>query len=116
MVEARRPWSERGQASLEVLAGIPALTLAALIGAQLLAVGYTSSLADGAVHAGAMALAAGEDPQAAVRGALPGWARERVSSDVDGGTVSVTLRPPALLGVVAERLEVDATGWARPAS
>ena len=50
---------ERGQASIEVLAGIPALLLAGLIALQLLAAGYSLTLADGAAEAGAMAIAAG---------------------------------------------------------
>ena len=49
---------ERGQASVELLAGIPALLLAGLLALQLLAVGYSVTLADGAAEAGALALAA----------------------------------------------------------
>lgn len=107
---------ERGQASVEVLAGVPALILAALIALQLLAVGYANSLADGAVEAGAMALAAGEDPQAAIRAALPGWAEQRVEARVRDGEVQVLLRPPVLADALAGPLEVSASGWVRPAS
>lgn len=107
---------ERGQASLELLAGLPALLLAGAIALQLLAVGYATSLADGAVEAGSMALAAGEDPGPAVRAALPGWARERVATEVSGGRLVVRLDPPTLFGDLAGRLEVTASGWVRPAS
>ena len=44
---------------------------------QLLAVGYASVLAGNAAEAGALALAAGGDPVAGAREALPGWSRAR---------------------------------------
>ena len=50
-----RATAERAQASIEVLAGIPALALAGLAALQLLATGYSLTLADGAAEAGAMA-------------------------------------------------------------
>ena len=104
---------ERGQASIEVLAGIPSLLLAGLIALQLLAAGYSLTLADGAVEAGAMALAAGRAPTPAVRDALPGWARQRVDVDVDGGLLTVRLRPPSPLGALARRFEVSSWAWVR---
>ena len=52
---------------------------------QLLAVGYAKVLAGTAAEAGALALAAGADPRAGVREALPGWARARARIAVDGG-------------------------------
>lgn len=107
---------EGGQASVELLAGLPALLIAGLIALQLLAVGYAATLAGGAVEAGAMALAAGRAPEPAIREALPGWARGRVATDVDGGRVIVRLEPPALLDSLGEGLEVEASGWVRPAS
>lgn len=106
---------ERGQASVELLAGLPALLLAALIGLQLLLAGYSLSLADGAAEAGAAATAAGLDAERAARGALPAWARKRASVEVRGGRVRVRLRPPAPLAAVAERLAVTSSAWARPA-
>ena len=62
-----RPLREEGQASLELLAGIPALVLAGLVALQLLATGYSLTLADGAAEAGAMAMAAGKPAGPAVR-------------------------------------------------
>lgn len=106
--------NERGQASVELLAGLPALILAGLISLQLLAVGYATTLAGGAVEAGAMAVAAGREPAAAVRTALPGWAHDRVAIAHDSGRVSVTLEPLSPLRFLAERFEVTATGWVRP--
>jgi hypothetical protein len=105
--------AERGQASVELLAGIPALLLAGLLALQLLATGYSLTLADGAAEAGAMALAAGRPPAPAVRGALPGWARQRVDLDVEGERLTVRLRPPSPLDSVARRLEVSSSAWVR---
>jgi hypothetical protein len=104
---------ERGQASIEVLAGIPALLLAGLIAFQLLAAGYSLTLADGAAEAGAMALAAGRPAVPAVREALPGWARDQVGVDVDRGRLTVRLRPPSPIGSLARRLELRSSVWVR---
>jgi hypothetical protein len=104
--------SEDGQASIELVAAMPALLLAALVALQLLVTGYALTLADGAAEAGALALAAGEPAKTAVRDALPGWADAEVS--VHGGEVSVHLRPPSPLGVVADSLAVTSSAVARP--
>jgi hypothetical protein len=104
---------EEGQASVELLAGIPALALAGLVALQLLATGYSLTLADGAAEAGAMALAAGKPAGPAVRGALPGWARDRSDLDVDGGRLTVRLEPPSPLPAVAHGLEVSSSTWVR---
>jgi hypothetical protein len=106
---------ERGQASVELVAALPALLLAALLALQLLAAGYALTLADGAAEAGALALAAGRPAASAAHEALPGWARDDVSVSVSGGSVSVRLRPPSPLRAVAERLAVTSTVAARPA-
>jgi hypothetical protein len=106
----------RGQASVELLAGVPALVLAGLLALQLLAAGYALTLADGAVEAGAMAMAAGRPAKPAVRQALPGWARHRVDVAVDGGELTVRLRAPSPVAEVARRLEVSSSVWVkRPA-
>jgi uncharacterized membrane protein YbhN (UPF0104 family) len=105
--------AERGQASVELLAGLPALFLAALIGLQLLLAGYTLTLADGAAEAGAAAGAAGLAAEVAARKALPGWARRRAEVEVRGGRVEVSLRPPSPLEAVAKRLTVSSVAWAR---
>ncbi len=104
---------DRGQASIEVLAGIPALLLAGLVAFQLLATGYSLTLADGAAEAGGMAIAAGRPAAPAVREALPGWAGPRVAVEVHGGRLIVRLRPPSPLGTLARRLEVSSTAWVR---
>ena len=105
----------RGQASLELLAGVPALFLAALIAFQLLVTAYTLHLADGAAEAGALAVAAGGNAEPAARGALPGWARDGATVAVGAGRVEVAIRPPAPLPVVSGALEVTSDAWARPA-
>ena len=105
---------DRGQASVELLAGIPALLLAGLVALQLFAVGYSLTLADGAAEAGALAVAVGRDAEPAVDDALPGWAEDRVDVEVRGGEVSVELRPPSPLASLSHRLEVSSSAWARP--
>jgi hypothetical protein len=110
---AGRARSERGQASVELVASVPALVLAGLVAFQLLAAGYASSLAGDAAEAGAMAVAAGRAPGPAVRAALPGWARDRVDLDRARGAVLVRLRPPSPFGAIADRLEVSSSAWVR---
>ena len=105
---------QRGQASLELLAGVPALLLAALIALQLLVTAYTLHLADGAAEAGALALAAGAAAEPAARAALPGWAAGRVDVSAAGGEVEVAVRPPAPLPGISDALEVESSAWARP--
>jgi hypothetical protein len=104
---------ERGQASVELLAGAPALFLAGLIALQLLVVGYSVTLADGAAESGALAVAAGKSARPAVRAALPGWADGRVAIERQDGRVSVELRPPSPLRAVSERLAVSSSVWVR---
>ena len=101
--------SERGQATVELIAGVPALLIAAAIALQLFAAGYAVSLADGAAEAGALALAAGKPAAPAARTALPGWAAEDVNVEVGEGRVEVRLRPPSLLPGLAGLLAVDSS-------
>lgn len=107
--------AERGQATVELVAALPALLLAAAVALQLLVAGYAMTLADGAAEAGALALASGGSPAKAAREALPGWAKDDVSVAVEGGTVSVRLRPPSPIAAVADRLAVSSSANARPA-
>ena len=105
----------RGQATVELVAALPLLLLAAAVALQLLVAGYALTLADGAAEAGALALASGGGAREAARAALPGWAEGEVAVAVSGGTVTVRLRPPALLRAVGEWLEVSGSASARPA-
>ena len=111
--ESRRA---RGQASVELLAALPVLVLAAAFALQLLLVGYTLTIADGAAEAGALAGAAGQDAGSAARNALPGWARGRSRVSAEEGGVRVEVRPPAPLPVIGEALTVSSEAWSRPPS
>jgi hypothetical protein len=105
--------SERGQASVELVAGLPALLLAAFVALQLFAAGVALTLADGAAEAGAIALASGRPGADAAREALPGWARVHAAVRVDGGRVTVRVRPPSPLDILARRIDVHSSAWAR---
>lgn len=105
---------EDGQATVELAAALPLLLLAGLLALQLLATGYALTLADGAAEAGALALASGRPAVAAARDALPDWAEDDVDVSVRGGRVTVRLRPPSALPVVADRLAVTSSAAARP--
>jgi hypothetical protein len=104
---------DRGQASVEVLAAVPAILLTAAICLQLLAAGYSLTLADGAAEAGAIASAAGLPVEPAVVGALPGWARDRIEIEAEGGRLTIALRPPAARPALGRALEVSSTVWVR---
>jgi hypothetical protein len=116
MASGGRGEAERGQAAVELLAGVPVLLVAGLIALQLLAVGYSASLADGAAEAAAMAVAAGEPAAPAARASLPGWARDRIEVSDSAGELTVRLRPPSPLEEVARGLEVSSSAWVRPPS
>src|ERR1700742_1842112 len=98
--------AEEGQASVELVAAVPALILAALISLQLLAAGYALTLADGAAEAGALALAEGGSAARAARGAPPGLAADNGSLAGAGDEVIVPLRPPSPFGAIADHLAV----------
>lgn len=105
---------EAGQATVEAVAGIAALLLAALLCFQLLATGYTATIADGAATAGAVAMVRGEPVEAAVLDALPGWARDRVSVSRVGMVVRVRLRPPSPFSSISDRLVVSVEAGGKP--
>ncbi len=105
---------EGGQASVELVAALPALLLAGLIALQLLVSGYALTLADGAAEAGALALAAGRPAAKAARDALPGWAEDGVEVSVQARQVTVRVQPPSPLEAVADRLTVTSSAAARP--
>jgi hypothetical protein len=107
--------AERGQATVELIAALPALLLAGLVALQLLAAGYAMTLADGAAEAGALALASGGPAAEAAKEALPGWAEGDVSVAVEGGEVSVRLLPPSPIPALAERLTITSSATVRPA-
>lgn len=106
--------AESGQASIELIAGIPVLLIAGATALQLLVAGYSLSVADGASQAGAAAAAIGLDPGRAAREALPGWARTRTRVVSSGGRVRVEINPPIAVPAVAGLLEVESSAWALP--
>lgn len=103
-----------GQATVEAVSGIATLLLAALLCFQLLATGYTVTVADGAAAAGAVALIRGEPVEPAVLEALPGWARDRVSVSQVGMMVRVRLKPPSPFSSISDRLAVSAEAGGKP--
>lgn len=98
---------------MELVGGLVLLVATALLCLQLLAAGYASTLADGAVEAGALALVAGRPVDAAVRDALPGWAEERIALEREQGRVTVRLEPPSVVPAVGRALVVSSTAWVR---
>jgi len=100
---------ERGQASVELVAAVPALLVLGLVVLQLLAVGYAATLAGAAAEAGALAHAADGDPKRAAREAVPGWSRARMQVAVKERTVRVVMRPPSPIPAVARALEISAS-------
>jgi hypothetical protein len=105
---------EVGQSTVELVAALPALILAALLALQLLATGYALTLADGAAEAGALALAAGRPAAVATRDALPGWAEDEVAVFIQGGQVTVRIRPPSPIPAIADHLTVSSSAAVRP--
>ncbi|HEX6584917.1 MAG TPA: hypothetical protein VF056_15060 [Thermoleophilaceae bacterium] len=90
--------SESGQASVEAVAVLPALILAALVGWQVVLAGHTLWLCAGAARAGARAEAVGQSPSAAARSALPSSLERGLSVErSDRGRVRVEVRVPILL-------------------
>lgn len=105
--------ADSGQASIEAVAGIAALLLAGLLCFQLLATGYSATVVDGAAAAGAVALVRGKPVEPAVRDALPGWARSRVSVRRLGERVEVTIRPPSPFAALSDRISLTSTASAK---
>ena len=92
-----RPRSESGQASVEAVAVVPALILAALIGWQLVLVGQTLWLCAAAARTAARADVVGLSPGRAARSALPrSLRRGMAASGRPAGEWRVELRLPIL--------------------
>jgi hypothetical protein len=101
--------AERGQASVELLGALPVTLLLGAVLVQLLAIGYSATLAGAAAEAGALAAAGGTDPRAAARAAVPGWSRAGMTVRAAAGRVSVRMRPPSPLSLVRRRIPLDAS-------
>jgi Flp pilus assembly protein TadG len=105
----RSSTADAGQAAVELVAGLPALLLLAVVVMQLLAVGYTAVLAGNAAEAGALAMARGGAPETAARAAIPGWARRGMQVRRAVGAVKVQMRPPRLVPWVGNALRIHAS-------
>jgi len=87
---------ELGQASVELLAVLPALLVCALIAAHALSAGWALWSAASAARSGARAEYVGRDPERSVRRALPG--RLRDGAEIQGGeSIQVSVEVPALV-------------------
>ena len=84
-----------GQASVELLAIVPALVACVLLAAHWLPAGWALWSAGNAARAGARAEHVGSDGEAVARRALPGVLREGAAAGRRG--LRVTVNAPALL-------------------
>lgn len=101
--------SERGQASVELVAVIPVALVVALAAGQLLAAGAAREAAAGAAEAGAVALLQGRDARAAAGDALPAWSRGQHDIAVADRRVRVRVRPRTVLPGLASLVGADET-------
>src|SRR3954451_13727443 len=89
---------ERGQASVELLAALPAVLLVGALVWELALAGQAAWLCANAARAGARARVVGRDARVAARSALPRSLRRGLSvEERAGGAVRVRLRLPLLL-------------------
>jgi hypothetical protein len=106
--------SERGQATVEVVALLPLVVAAVLAVTALLAAGQARELAGHAATAGAMAMLRGGDPAQAARAAAPGVPAGRMTVRVDGRSVRVRIAPRPPFGLAGRVLETTAVADAGP--
>jgi hypothetical protein len=85
-----------GQASVELVAVLPALAVSLVIAAQTVVVGWALWSAGIAARAGARAEQVGSDAEAAARRALPGALREGAAIR-SGDGIRVKVRVPAIV-------------------
>jgi hypothetical protein len=94
-----------GQATVELVAILPAVVLACAIAWELALAGDTAWLAAHAARAGARAAAVGADPQVAARSVLSGAS----VTSIGGGRVRVRARVPLLVPGWNSAVRVSAT-------
>jgi hypothetical protein len=100
---------ESGQASVEMVAILPLVLLAAAVAWQLVVTGHTLWLAAGAARAAARAELVGESPARAARSALPrSLERDLSVKRIEGGGIRVELRMPLLLRSWQSPIEIAA--------
>ena len=100
--------SERGQASVELVAMLPLVAVVAVIVLHVLAAGAAAHSAGAAAEAGAIAVLRGGDGEAAARRTL-GVDAARSAVTVRGGLVRVVVRPRAVIPALGRMLEVQAS-------
>jgi hypothetical protein len=101
--------AESGQATVETVALVPLVLLAAAVAWQLVLTGHTLWLCAHAARAAARAELVGESPERAARSALPrSLERELSVRRVDGGGIRVRLRLPLLVRAWKSPIEVAA--------
>ena len=106
----RALFSERGQATVELVALLPAIVLACAIAWQLVVAGQTAWLAAHAARAAARAQVVGGDASAAARSALPRSLEGGLRvSDAGDGRVRVRVVVPLLLRRWRSPVSVGAT-------
>lgn len=100
---------QAGQASVELVAILPALVVCVLIAAHGVAAGWALWSAANAARAGARAEHVGGDGEAVARRALPGRLREGAEIESGEASLKVDVRSPALLpGTSPGSLEASA--------
>lgn len=99
---------ESGQASVEAVAVVPAVVLAALVGWQLVLAGQALWLCANAARAAARADAVGLSPERAARSALPARLERGLVVERAGGGVRVEVRVPLLLPIRNSPVRVGA--------
>jgi hypothetical protein len=100
--------SESGQASVETVAMVPLVLLAAAVAWQFVLAGHTLWLCAHAARAAARAELVGESPERAARSALPQSLERELSVQRVGGAIRVKLRLPLLLRAWRSPVEVAA--------
>jgi hypothetical protein len=109
-----RPGSESGQASVETVALVPLVLLAAAVAWQLVLTGHTLWLCANAARAAARADLVGESPTRAARSALPrSLERDLSVTRLDQGGIRVELRLPLLLRSWKSPIEIAAASSLR---
>jgi pilus assembly protein CpaE len=110
----RRFRDEAGQASVELVATLPALLAVALLVAQLAVAGWALWSAANAARAGARAAYVGGSAGAAARSALPGplkdGARVRAAGDVEVSVRAPDLVPGLPTIPISARARLDPEG------
>jgi hypothetical protein len=101
---------ESGQASVETVAMVPLVLLAAAVAWQLLLTGHTLWMCAHAARAAARAELVGKSPERAARSALPrSFERGLRVRRAEGGGVRLSLRLPLVLPSWRSPVEVAAT-------